>query len=64
LAHPHRSEFDQYELIGALRSANVKIQRYEKCVAQLTLMVQELLDEPRNKNKMMTVAEKPQKELP
>jgi hypothetical protein len=56
------TEFQQYEIIGELRSANIKIQRYEKCVAQLTLMVQELLDEPRNKDKKIAVVEKPLKE--
>jgi hypothetical protein len=51
------TEFQQYEIIGALRSANIKIQRYEKSVAALTLLIQELLEEPRNKKKKMTIIE-------
>lgn len=48
---------EQRELIGALRSANIKIIRYEKCVADLTLLIQELLDEPRNKDKKLVIVE-------
>ena len=48
---------EQRDLIGALRSANVKILRYEKSVADLTLLIQELLDEPRNKNKKLAIVE-------
>ncbi len=48
---------EQLELIGALRSANIKILRYEKSVASLTLLIQELLDEPRNKDKKLVIVE-------
>lgn len=49
---------EQRELIGALRSANVKIIRYEKSLSELTLLVQELMEEPRNKNKRLAIMEK------
>lgn len=49
---------EQRELIGALRSANIKIIRYEKSLAELTLLIQELMEEPKNKGKRIAIMEK------
>lgn len=37
------SRFRQYEIVGELRSAAVKIKRLEQCREELTQMVQELM---------------------